>query len=642
MSASAETLKLTARVIGFDIMEILIQRNEKLESVFLHAGKEISNENPNLVTGHRVPFTRCGDFLQKLCDEVRQSRSNIVWRSVEDFESTRERKDVIEVLYNVPIKTVVAFRLTEFQYSSDVYICGFSEKCLPYNSSSVKYLSGVGYAIGVAVFDLDEHDDNFIVDVELDTKEFLPRVCTPFGSAINLAAIASPQADVRIWARQVSGMKLPTSSSSNLVSLDKTNSTSAVNLDEFVQSKGFQALMAKESESVDRDDGYGYFDVPDISSPRGPDEALHSSVHSEEIDKTKKINTIGMNNNNILLNREITDSFSFPMKKVPILSTCPEDLQFENFINVRHIGEGSNSNIFTATYQNEMVVIKMIMDEATTDPIASLEFDVEYAVLCRLNHPNIIRVLGSGILPRKFIVLEWLGGGTLNSTLSTQKKSTGLRETLFHRPAYSFLGMLAKARDLATALDYLHSHVYPGLTIIHRDLKPDNIGFTKDGKLKLFDFGLCACVNRRSDSDEAYDMSGNTGSLRFMAPEVALRHKYSEKADVYSFAIVIWQTAKDQVPYNKMSKIDFIEKVVLKGERPVLEKSWPKAFSSMLTSCWDNDPKKRPSFEEVIITIDSLLASSNRQLWTRRSNNTNTSNVRGEVIKTESSRSSWF
>jgi serine/threonine protein kinase len=81
-------------------------------------------------------------------------------------------------------------------------------------------------------------------------------------------------------------------------------------------------------------------------------------------------------------------------------------------------------------------------------------------------------------------------------------------------------------------------------------LKPDNVGFTSDGELKLFDFGLVTCVRSRVNSNAAYEMTGYTGSLRYMAPEVALRLPYTEKVDVYSFAIMVWQMARDRVPFK--------------------------------------------------------------------------------------------
>ena len=86
------------------------------------------------------------------------------------------------------------------------------------------------------------------------------------------------------------------------------------------------------------------------------------------------------------------------------------------------------------------------------------------------------------------------------------------------------------------------------------DLKPDNVGFTSDGTLKLFDFGLCTCVKTHSDPNDVYEMTGNTGSLRYMAPEVALRKPYNEKVDVYSYGIMVWQMARDRVPFKGLSK----------------------------------------------------------------------------------------
>jgi len=57
---------------------------------------------------------------------------------------------------------------------------------------------------------------------------------------------------------------------------------------------------------------------------------------------------------------------------------------------------------------------------------------------------------------------------------------------------------------MAEAMEYLHSRVQPGATIIHRDLKPDNVGFSIDGTLKLFDFGLCTCVRTRQKATDNY------------------------------------------------------------------------------------------------------------------------------------------
>jgi len=156
-----------------------------------------------------------------------------------------------------------------------------------------------------------------------------------------------------------------------------------------------------------------------------------------------------------------------------------------------------------------------------------------------------------------------------------------------------------------------HSSLPPlNLQLIYNaaaDLKPDNVGFTADGCLKLFDFGLVTCVKSRQSINDSYKMTGYTGSLRYMAPEVALREPYTEKVDVYSFGIMVWQMAKDKVPFTGMNKKAFIENVVVGGLRPKLDKSWPSGFCRLLTDCWQRDPSSRPSFAMIVLDLDRLI-----------------------------------
>mmetsp|Transcript_13423 Transcript_13423/g.20259 ORF Transcript_13423/g.20259 Transcript_13423/m.20259 type:complete len:186 (+) Transcript_13423:241-798(+) len=185
-----------------------------------------------------------------------------------------------------------------------------------------------------------------------------------------------------------------------------------------------------------------------------------------------------------------------------------------------------------------MVVIKMLKQKIFHRSIAEQEMSLEMHVLIKANHPNIIGIKGAGETPRKFIVVDYLEGGTLDQLL---KKNQPQNPTHPHKKnGLPMASVLSIARDLASALKYLHDDMHPNATVIHRDLKPQNIGFTAERQLKLFDFGLVSCVQKRSSSDDAYAMSGFTGTLVYMAPEVALRQAYSEKVDVYSFGVLLW------------------------------------------------------------------------------------------------------
>ena len=86
----------------------------------------------------------------------------------------------------------------------------------------------------------------------------------------------------------------------------------------------------------------------------------------------------------------------------------------------------------------------------------------------------------------------------------------------------SFEQVLQLAKDLSDALLYLHEQLFEDAMVIHRDLKPENIGVDSSGRLKLFDFGLGRCVKKRSKDTESYKMTGETGTLRYMAPEVTI------------------------------------------------------------------------------------------------------------------------
>lgn len=137
--------------------------------------------------------------------------------------------------------------------------------------------------------------------------------------------------------------------------------------------------------------------------------------------------------------------------------------------------------------------------------------------------------------------------------------------------------VLKCARSLAVALEYMHKKAVPSCMLLHRDLKPDNICFELDGTVKLLDFGLVRIVqNANSKSEEAYDLSGETGSLRYMAPEVAKGHPYNHKVDVYSFGIILWEMKAGKRPFGALrGKEDFFKFVVQRGDRPPLDhRNW--------------------------------------------------------------------
>jgi len=156
--------------------------------------------------------------------------------------------------------------------------------------------------------------------------------------------------------------------------------------------------------------------------------------------------------------------------------------------------------------------------------------------------------------------------------------------------------------DIAAALKYLH-----GKNIIYRDLKPQNFGFDVRGNIKLFDFGLAKELNScQREQDGTYHLTGGTGSLRYMAPEVVQHGTYNLSADVYSFCIMLWEILTLETPFEGFSQEKHANLVVYGTLRPKIDKTLPEAIESLLEDGWSSNLFDRPSFDTIFKTLSDI------------------------------------
>jgi len=139
------------------------------------------------------------------------------------------------------------------------------------------------------------------------------------------------------------------------------------------------------------------------------------------------------------------------------------------------------------------------------------------------------------------------------------------------------------------------------LGLIHRDLKSLNILLNDDLVCKIIDFGTSRAVTQDTQ------MTKNVGTTAWIAPEVLNTSKnYSSKADVYSFAIVMWELLTGDEPFKDL-KIWAIPQHVLEGKRLPIPDGADKDYVEWMKKAWDENPDKRPSFDTLDKAFDEML-----------------------------------
>ncbi|KAI7737765.1 hypothetical protein M8C21_013260 [Ambrosia artemisiifolia] len=288
-------------------------------------------------------------------------------------------------------------------------------------------------------------------------------------------------------------------------------------------------------------------------------------------------------------------SHSEPKPVLPPLSNkCdweidPMELDFSN----SHIvGKGSFGEIVRASWRGTPVAVKRILPSLSDDRFVIQDFRHEVNLLVKLRHPNIVQFLGA-VTEKKplMLITEFLRGGDLHQCL---KEKGALNPTT----AINF------ALDIARGMAYMHTE--PNV-IIHRDLKPRNVLLVNSNAdhLKVGDFGLSKLI-RVQNSHDVYKMTGETGSYRYMAPEVFKHRKYDKKVDVFSFAMILYQMLEGDPPLSNYEPYE-AAKCAAEGLRPIFKsKNYTLELRELTEHCWDADMNKRPSFLEILKRLEKI------------------------------------
>ncbi|CAI2363508.1 unnamed protein product [Moneuplotes crassus] len=272
-------------------------------------------------------------------------------------------------------------------------------------------------------------------------------------------------------------------------------------------------------------------------------------------------------------------------------------LKMEDFNIIEKIGAGGSAKVYRGTYKEIDVAIKRLDIESISAEKAKIEFRREVQTLSKIRHPNLVLFIGVAMDHKNFcIATEFCFGGSLFGLLHSSPHID-----------ISWEQKIKICKDVALGMGYLHNHFDP--PILHRDLKSLNLLLSDKVEnssshicTKITDFGL----SRETSNDM---MTENTGTFHWMAPEVMEGKKYTYKADVFSYAICLYEIIARRTPYPQMTGAQIVQSVVNLQERPdmsAIPADCPPALKSLMIKCWDQDQDNRPGFEEIIKTVKSI------------------------------------
>ncbi|ELP83546.1 protein serine/threonine kinase, putative [Entamoeba invadens IP1] len=264
----------------------------------------------------------------------------------------------------------------------------------------------------------------------------------------------------------------------------------------------------------------------------------------------------------------------------------PDDLKEE-----KKIGEGSFGVVFKGSYRGNVVVIKKMKN---TQESLTEEFTKEVEMLDKFRSEYIVHFYGAVFIPSKFCeVTEFAQFGSLQD-LMKHKKSEEVDIKI----------RVKMMIDGAKGILYLHNN-----GILHRDIKPDNIlvfslDLNNKVNTKLTDFGASRNVNLLMTN---MTFTKGIGTPKYMAPEVLNQEKYKKEADVYSFAITMYECFgwKEAFPKNIYKFAWDIADSIAIGKRPKLD-VFNEQQKLIIEKAWKHDPKQRSDISDIIKSLESM------------------------------------
>ena len=263
--------------------------------------------------------------------------------------------------------------------------------------------------------------------------------------------------------------------------------------------------------------------------------------------------------------------------------------QFDHFQIQAHMAQGGMSDVYRAfdLVNRREVVIKVPDQTMLGDPAQFERFQRELDVMKTLDHPAILKGLGSGKYNRiPYLVTEFVDGQSLRSLI----------ETSAPLPPEQAVSL---ARKIADGMAYCHKN-----DVIHRDLKPENILITAAGQPVVMDFGLA--LTKGSHRVTYSNLSATMGTPDYMSPEQIEGQRGDQRSDIYALGTILYELLCGKVPFSGDSNMAIMAQH-LNGTALRLDRvnaSIPSELAAIVAICLARDPAQR--FTDMTALMDAF------------------------------------
>ena len=288
------------------------------------------------------------------------------------------------------------------------------------------------------------------------------------------------------------------------------------------------------------------------------------------------------------------EAFISKQKLPRFLDITPDIGVSEIQLNKRDmLGAGGYGAVFKALYNGNPVAVKALLgfDQSMAIPASIIKMmRREATIMCSLNHPNILRVLG--VVPdRAWIVMELCEGGALDEWLQDPEESVDSST------------QSRICSEIATGIAYLHMK---DVSVVHGDLKAGNVLLAKEKSVRICDFGMSEAKNRSKTLTSANAGSSTALTVAWSAPEQFEDDPKSFATDVYALGVTLWEVYERRVPFGNMPEAAVVSQI-LAGKRPKFSSSdTPASVKRIVEACWSANHKHRPSADKVAYVLTEM------------------------------------